>query len=197
MKLLKSIALSALILSALNLNSPSNAQDGAVHVATANPSRILAQMKETQEKNETEKKERQQLDDQEKAKVKEIQDIKEQRDKFSKKNTPDWNEKTNQILTKSVELQTWVELKKAELTRRHKEEIKALFDKIQATIAQVAADKKIDLVIADYGTDFPEDLDALTPDQLHGLIRQKNVLFSAKGVDISADVTARLDASYK
>ena len=197
MKLMTKFVVPALFLTALNFTSPSTAQDGAVHVAIANPSRILADMKETKEKNETEKKERQQLDDQEKAKVKEIQDIKEQRDKFSGKNTADWKTKTDQILTKSVELQTWVELKKAELTRRHKEEIKALFDKIQTTIAQVAADKKIDLVIADYGTDFPEDLDAVTPDQLHALIRQKNVLFSGKGVDISSDVTARLDAAYK
>jgi len=197
MKLMNNLVVSALVVAALTFVGTASAQQGAIHVGTANPSRILAEMKETKALNKTEQTERQQLDDQEKAKVKEIQDIKEQRDKFSKKNTPDWNEKTNQILTKSVELQTWVELKKAELTRRHKEEIKALFDKIQAGIAQVAADKKLDLVIADYGMDFPEDLDTVTPDQLHALIRQKNVLFSTKGVDISSDVTARLDAALK
>lgn len=196
MKLLTKLIAPALFLSAFTFAMPSLAEEGTMRVATANPSRILAQMKETQAKNKTEQTERQQLDEQEKAKVKEIQDIKEQRDKFSAKNTPDWKAKTDQILTKSIELQTWVELKKAELTRRHKEEIKALFDKIQDTIAKVAADQKIDLVIADYGTDFPEDLEAITPDQLHALIRQKNVLFIGKNVDISAIVTARLDAAY-
>ena len=117
MKLLSKLLAPALFLSALTFAMPALA-DGAIHVATANPSRILAQMKETQAKNKTEQTERQQLDEQEKAKVKEIQDIKEQRDKFSAKNTPDWKTKTDQILTKSIELQTWVELKKAELTRR-------------------------------------------------------------------------------
>ena len=197
MKLMNNLVVSALVVAALTFVGTASAQQGAIHVGTANPSRILSEMKETKVLNKTELAERQQLDDQKKAKVKEIEDLKEQRDKFSKKKTPDWNEKTNQILTKTVELQTWNELKKVELTRRHNEEIKALFEKIQAAIGQVATDKKIDLVITDYGMDFPEDMDTVTPDQLRILIRDKNVLFSVKGVDISSDVTARLDAAYK
>ena len=168
-------------------------------MGTANPSRILAQMQETKDKNASEQGERAKLDTEEKQKVAELQELKKQRDddKFHKKNSPEWNDATNKILEKSVQLQTWVELKKAELARRHKEEIKALFDKIQAAITQVAQDKKIDLIVADYGADLPEDLDTLTPDQLHALIRQKNVLFTNKGVDISDEVIIRLDRDYK
>jgi Skp family chaperone for outer membrane proteins len=113
------------------------------------------------------------------------------------KGSKEFREATNKIMEKTIQLQAWGELKKAELARRHKEEIKALFDEITAAVAQVAQDKKIDLVIADTSAEMPPDLDAVTPEQLHGLIRQKNVLYSNKGVDISDEVIIRLDAAYK
>jgi Skp family chaperone for outer membrane proteins len=169
---------------------------GTVRLATANPSKILSQMQETKDRNTALESERQNLATQEQAKVKEIQDLKKQLE-FIKKGTSEYKKATGDILQKSVELETWGKLKQADLTRRHKEGIKELVDKIDAAIAVIAAEKKIDLVIADFGVDFPEDLDTLTPEQLHALIRQKNVLFAAKGVDISADVVTRLDAAYK
>ena len=197
MKFMTQLMLPALFIAAVASARPAAAQDAATRIATANPSRILQQMQETQEKNKAMQAEQVTLNNEEKKRVDEIKDLGEQRDKFSKKGTPEYLEKSNQILQKRVDLQVWGELKKAELTRRHKEDIKALFGKIQQAIGQVAQEKKIDLVITDFGAEIPDDDDPLTPDQLHALIAQKNVLYTNKGVDISAEVTARLDAAYK
>lgn len=193
MKLLPKLLVPALALIAA---LPAAAQEGAVRVATANPSKILSQMQETKVRNTALESERQDLATQEQAKVKEIQDMQKQME-FIKKGTAEYKEASGKILQKKIDLETWGKLKQADLTRRHKEGIKELVDKIDAAIAVIAAEKKIDLVIADFGVDFPEDLDTLTPEQLHALIRQKNVLFTGKGVDISADVVTRLDAAYK
>src|SRR5438309_9532255 len=111
MKLLNSwrVALPGLTLAVAALAPTAFAQDGATHVAVANPSRIMANMQETKDRNATDLTERQNLDAQEKAKVKEIDDLKNQREKFSKKGTPDYEKQSNDILQKTVELQTWVE----------------------------------------------------------------------------------------
>jgi Skp family chaperone for outer membrane proteins len=156
-------------------------------------------MQKTKDKNASEQQERTALDAEQKQKVAEIKDMEKARDesKVFTKGTPEWREATNKILEKSIQLQTWGELKKAELARRHKEEIKALFDEILSAIKQVALDKKIDLVVADTSAEIPADLDTLTPEQLHALIRQQNVLFANKGTDISDEVVLRLDRDYK
>jgi Skp family chaperone for outer membrane proteins len=175
---------------------PAAAQDGTVRIATANPSKILSQMQETKDRNAALEGERQNLAAQEQSKVKEIQDLKKQQD-LIKKGTAEYNKAANDILQKSIELQTWGKLKEADLARRHKDGIRELVAKIDEAIAQIAKEKKIDLVLADFGVELPEDLESITPEQLHAMIRQKNVLFTGKGVDISADVVTRLDAAYK
>jgi hypothetical protein len=63
-------------------------------------------------------------------------------------------------------------------------------------VAQIAQERKIDLVIADYAVEIPEDLDSVQPDQLNAMLHQRQVLYAAKGVDITAEVIARLDAAY-
>ena len=170
---------------------------GTVRIACANPQRILQQMQETKDRNAAMEGERASLIAQEKAKIEEIQTLRKQRDELLKKGTPDYRAKTEEILKKTTEVQIWAKVKEEEVNRRHKEGIKELFDKINAAIEQIAREKKIDMVIADYSVDLPDDVDSITPEQLHSMIRQKNVLFVNKGVDISSEVVTRLDAGYK
>jgi Skp family chaperone for outer membrane proteins len=188
---------SIMLLSGILFTGSALAEDGPMKIAVANPSRILQQMQETQAKNTALQQEQAGLAAENKKRIEDIEAAQDKLVKFSKKGTPDFNEQANKLLEMRVQLQVWGEMKKSELGRRHKEEIKALFEKIQATIAQIAQERKIDLVITDFSTDIPDDLDAVTPEQLHQMISQKNVLFTGKGVDISAEVTARLDAAYK
>ena len=197
MKFLKTLIVPALLVTGLLAARPAAAQDGATRIATANLSRILSSMQETKDKNKAMEADRTNLNAQGQQKLKELQEMAKQRDDFLKKGTPDYNAKTNELLKNKIELQVWEELKKAEMNRRHKEEIKALVDKIEAAIAQVATEKKIDLVVADMGVQLPEDLEPLSIEQFHAILAQRNVLFTGKGVDISADVLAKLDAAYK
>ena len=185
------------LLAAFAVALPAAAQDGATRVATANPSKILAEMQETKDLNKKEADERQKLTEEERGRVAEVQKMREDRDKFVTRGTPEWEEKSQSVLAKTVELQTWAALKKAQLERKHKEELRALFNKITTASKDVASQKKIDLVVADYGGEIPLDLDPLTPDQLHGLIRNQNILFAGKGVDISSEIITSLDAKYK
>jgi Skp family chaperone for outer membrane proteins len=197
MKMYHKLAVSLLVLAGLAVARPAAAADSAIRIAVANPSRILQQMQETQDKNKALKDEQARLTTEGQKKVQDLKDLQDKRDKFSKKRSPEYNDQTNEILQKQVELQTWDQVKKAEMTRRHKEDIKALFEKIQKAISDVAQEKKIDLVLTDFGAEIPDDVESLTPEQLHAMISQKNVLYSAPGLDISAEVTARLDAAYK
>ena len=189
---IRSISLAVALLLAI----PARAEDGAVRIGVANPSRILQQMKETLDKNKALKDEQTALSAEGAKKVEDIKAAQKKLQEFTARGTKDFKEGSAKLVQMRIELQAWDEVKKAELTARHKEEIKALFEKIQATIAEVAKEKKIDLVITDFGMDIPEDIESISPEDLHRLINQKNVLYMAKGVDISAEVTARLDAAY-
>lgn len=196
------LALAAVMVAALGFAvvaaRPAAAQEaGAVHVAVANPSKILSALQETADLKKSEQGELSKLRDQEQAKAKEIQDLREQRDKFSKKGTADYEKQTADLVQKSVDARVWAEVEQAKLTRRNKEQTKSLYEKIQSAVAQVAQERKIDLVLADFGRDLPDDLDDITPDRLQQMIAQRSVLFANKGVDISEDVIARLNAAYK
>jgi Skp family chaperone for outer membrane proteins len=191
---MKRFALPALLLTAFILARPAAAQDTKVGVA--NLSRIIQSMQEAQDKNKTKADELRRLDEEQKAKAQALENLKKERENF-KKGSPEYNERSEQLLQKSIEFQSWNELKKVDLGRRQKDEIKAFYDKINAAIQQIATEKKMDLVIADFSVEIPNDLDAVNPDQLQQLIRQKQVLYTAKGVDISDDVINRLNAQYK
>jgi Skp family chaperone for outer membrane proteins len=165
-------------------------------VATVNPQKVFDTMQETQEKKKAQNGEVKDLQAQEDQQLNEIKDMQKQRDATMRKGAPEYTSKTNEIMDKTIKLRVWHEVKNQELSRRHKEEVKALFDKIQAAVAEIAKERKIDLVIADYAIDIPEDLDQVQPDQLNALLRQRQVLFASKGVDITTEVIARLDAAY-
>jgi Skp family chaperone for outer membrane proteins len=197
MKPTHSVRLTLALLALFALARPAAAQDAATRIAIANPSKILSQMQETADLKKADAGEVQKLQDQEKAKAQEIQAMKEQRDKFSKKGTPDFDKQTNDLIQKSVDARVWAEVQQSHLTRRNKEELRTLYNKIQTAVAQIAQERKIDLVLTDFGGDIPEDLDPVTPERLQQLIQQKSVLFAGKNADISDDVIARLNAAYK
>jgi Skp family chaperone for outer membrane proteins len=195
------VALAAVVVAAMGLVTarPATAQEasGTVRVAVANPGKILSALQESADMQKNEQAEISRLKEQEQSKGKAIQDLRGQRDKFTKKGTPDWDKQTADLVQKSVEARVWAETEQARLTRRNKDQIKSLFEKIQAAVQQIAQERKIDLVVTDFGRDMPDDVDDITPDALRQLIAQKSVLYAAKGVDLSDDVIARLNAAYK
>jgi Skp family chaperone for outer membrane proteins len=180
----------------LGISRPAIA-DGGTKIAVANPSKILALMDETKDLKKAEEGEIQRLDAEKQTKGKELQDMKSKRDNFTRKGTPDYDKQTGELIQKSADLRVWADVQQARLTEKNKQQMKTLFDKIQSAIAEVSQQKNIDLVLTDFGGDIPQDLEDIAPDRLRQIISQKSVLYAAKGVDITDDVIARLNANYK
>ena len=173
------------------------AEGGTTRIAVANPAKIFMEMQETMDKKKAGTAELAALQTDAETKAKEIQELTKRLDSEFRKGTADYNTKMQEILKKRIEFQVWQELKKSEMARKGKDDTKAVFVKIQEAIGQIATEKKIDLVITETNNDFPDDLDAVTPEQLQQILDRRNVLYAAKGVDISPEVTARLNAAYK
>jgi Skp family chaperone for outer membrane proteins len=186
----------ALVVGGLSFAARSVVAEELPKVATVNPQKVFDTMQETQEKKKAQNAEVKDLQAQEDQQLNEIKEMQKQRDATMRKGAPEYTSRTNEIMDKTIKLRVWHEVKNQELGRRHKEEVKALFDKIQTAVAQIAQERKIELVIADYAIDIPEDLDQVQPDQLNALLRQRQVMYAGKGVDITAEVIARLDAAY-
>ena len=183
------------LVGALCLAIPARGQDTPIRIATANPAKIFGEMNETKALKEKMEKDRQSLEQEEKDRVAALNTVREQRTNL-KPDSPQFADKTQEVLKKSIELQVWRELQKAELQRQQKLEMKTIFQKIEAAVADVAQSKGYTLVISELRTEFPDDLDQITVEQLRVLINQRDILYAAKGVDISDMVINDLNAKY-
>jgi len=110
--------------------------------------------------------------------------------------TEEYANKNKEVLQKTIEFRVWVELHQRELDRQQKTQTKAMFDKVLAAIKTVAANEKLNLVIADQHADIPEKLDDIEPDVLNRLIVQWNILFHDTNLDITQKVVIELDKQY-
>ena len=190
---------SVLLVASLAFTLPSLAEDAPpTRIAVASPSRVLHSMQEVIDLRTTEKAELGKLGEQEQTKKKELEDLVERRNKFTKPGTDDYQKQSTEILQKTLEDRNWAEFQQAQLGRDNKQHMQDLFDKIKHTIAKIAEERKIDLVLSDQGTDLtPDELDKLSADQVNQILHGHNVLYNSKTLDITDDVIARLNAAYK
>jgi Skp family chaperone for outer membrane proteins len=72
-----------------------------------------------------------------------------------------------------------------------------LYNKITASITEVATQKGIDLVIAEQAIQLPENLDQLNVEQVKDLITRRNILYATSTIDLSNDVITAMDGKYK
>ncbi len=175
--------------------SPAVRAEDMPHIATANPGKIFNEMQETKDLKEqldaTSKELGNQLNAQEQT-LKGLQD----RLKQLAPGTQQYNDTRKELIQKAVELDTWKKVSQAQLQDQQKYQMKSLFDKITEATRSVAMTQKLDIVFTETNVDFP-DMDQINVDQLRALINQRNILFSSGKYDISAQVTAKLDADYK
>jgi Skp family chaperone for outer membrane proteins len=113
-----------------------------------------------------------------------------------KPDSEDWDKKLTALETKSVEYDSDLKLRQAEMSRIFSKQLKAVFDKVQASVAEIAKQKGLDLVLTENLPD-PAPGTELTPDQMAQLLAQHNVLFAGGNIDITDEVIAALDAQYK
>ncbi len=186
----------ALVLAAMLTAVPARAQTSAGKIAIANPAKIFNEIQETKDLKAKMESERKTLEATELEKRQKLKDLQTQRDTL-KPDSPQYGELNKQLVQASIDFEVWGRIQQAEIQRAQKQQMKSLFEKITAGVAEVATQRGLDLVIAEQRPEFPDNLDQLNVDQLRGLINQRNVLFSSAAIDVSSEVTAAMDAKYK
>jgi Skp family chaperone for outer membrane proteins len=187
-------SLGAVLIAAASLALPTFAQN-AQKIAVANPSTILTNLQETKDMQSRLDQEKKSLSNIELDKRAKIKDLTSARDAL-KPDAPQYAEKNKLLQAAQVDLEVWGRIMQADGQRTFKQQLKALYDKVTAGIAEVAAEKKIDLVIAEIKPEIPDNLEQVNPDQLRALMTQRNVLFVSSQLDITNDVISAMDAKY-
>jgi Skp family chaperone for outer membrane proteins len=172
------------------------AQDAGPRIATINPAKVFNEMQETKDLKQKMENDRQAITAEGQRRQADLEEAKKRRTLFNE-GTDDFKKANKELIEKAIGLQTWQELIKADIARQQKEQMKGLFEKIEAATKEVAETKKLDLVIVEQKVDFPADIDQINVDQLRALINQRTVLFNRGNHDITNDVLASVDAKYK
>lgn len=188
-------ALTLVVALALNL-SPARAQSAQpTKVATANPAKVFQQLQETTDLKAAIENKLKVFEQQKFEKQQKLKELEAQRN-LLKPDAPAYQDKQRELLQASMEFQVWGQMFQADLQREQKMQMKTLFDKITASVTEVATQKGIDLVIAEQRPEL-DNIDQLNIDQVRALLSTRNVLFSVPQIDISNDVIAAMDARYK
>lgn len=172
------------------------AQDHAPRIGTVNPARVFNDMAETKDLKQKMESDAKQIQATGKQLNDEMETAKQKRGMFNT-GTPEAAAANQDFIKKAMNFQLWQELTKQELARQQKDQMKNLFEKIEAATKEVADAKKLDLVLVEQKVDFPADMDQMTVDQVRGLINQRTMLFVKPELDITKDVTTAVDAKYK
>ena len=194
----KTLILSAALLAAPALApSPTLAQQaGTVRVAVVDPGKVIEALKETQALQAKVKGEIATLDEQQRQKQQEVADLKARRDQLNP-DSPQYDQLNRDLLEKSISLQSWTTLNRADLERRQKVQIKVLYEKVEKAIGEIAKQQGIDLVLVQRTPVMPDTMDNLTMDQLRGILNAKEVLYANDAADLTGTVTAKLDQQYQ
>ncbi len=178
------------------LSTQARAQAPAVRVAIANPAKIFADMQETKDLRTKLDDERKRLEATEREKRQRLADLQSQRELLNP-GTPDYEAKNRELITASIEFESWGRLAQLDVQRNQKMQMIRLFGKIQEAVGEVARNRGYDLVISQQAPELPQNIDQIDVNQLRLLISQRTVLFNVPSVDISDEVTALLDQRYR
>ena len=167
---------------------------GPAHLAIANPSRIFKDIQETKAMRDKLEARRKELLAKEMELRQNIETLMKQRADVNP-NHPKYREITDQIINAKATLQSWGAANKASVELDQKMMVKTLFDKIEASIAEVAQQNNIDIVIADGRRDI-EGIEDMSFEDLQRVLSTRNVLYANKGFDLSEKVITLMDAKF-
>jgi Skp family chaperone for outer membrane proteins len=182
------------IVAIASLTLPTFAQN-TPKIAVANPDAILANIQERKDMQSRFDQDRKTIENIALGKQQKIKDVSSRRDAL-KSDSPQWTQLNKELIETQVDFEVWGRIIQADLQRRFKQELRQLYDKVTAGVAELAAEKKIDLVTAEIVPDIPDNLDQVNPDQLRALMMRRNVLFVTSQLDITQAVIASMDAKY-
>jgi Skp family chaperone for outer membrane proteins len=188
--------LCAALLAAI-LAVPARAEDAhGLKIAVCNPARIFNDMQETKTLQSKMVEEQNKFVASAHEREAAMEQLKKARNDF-KPDHPQYSEANDKLMQATVEYKVWGESQRALAQHMRKREMKMLFEKIQAAVAEIARKENIDLVFADSRDPLPDDLDPIDINQLRGMILQKDVLYASDKIDISQKVLTLLEARYK
>lgn len=182
----------------LLIASPAAAQEKTPKVAIANAARIFSEIQEVKDLRTKMDSQRKTVEAQKLERQQKLRDLENARNAL-KPDAPTFAEKNRELLQAAIEYQVWERMATADTDREQKTQMLSIFNKITATIAEVATQKQVDIVIAEQRPDLPDAtaLEQLNMDQVRALIISRNVLFATSSVDVTNDVIASMDAKYK
>ena len=131
-------------------------------------------------------------------KVKALEDIRLKRDGFNK-GTKEWQQLDDQVLTTRAELNTWMQIERIKIERRHQEVLLDMYRQMTTAVERIAKQNKIDLIFTKAFLEPPQiDVDkAVGLQDLQKRIVGQRVLFPTAVVDITQDVLKILNDEYK
>jgi outer membrane protein len=195
---LRLMSLAALASLCVALSAPNtHAQAADAKIVVANTVRVFNEMEESKALNVSLQNELNNLKNESTQRKTAIDNLKNDLTRFKPDNAQ-YNEISKQILQKQIEYENWGRLTEADLARRQKQQMKALFDKIETAVSDVAKQRGYDIVVAQQNLEFPPlENPQVTVDSVKATINQHNMLFVNPKFDITAEVIATLDQRYK
>ena len=186
------VAAAALISLASRAPAQGQAPAGQLKIATASTSRIFLGIKERNDVQAKFKQELEALDSQARSREQKVADLRNQLE-LIKPDAPQYEEASRAHMQAASEHKAWLELNRGIVSRNEKLQMKKLFDKVTATIADIAKERGIDLVVAEQPG---YNIDRMSVQDLIQAMTQREVLYKNAAVDITADVIQKLDERY-
>jgi Skp family chaperone for outer membrane proteins len=171
------------------------AQDAPVRVGVCNPAKVFQALDERKAIEDRMTEERNKVKSDATKRKLEVDDLKTARDQL-KPESPAYQEKTNQMMEKAIQFEVWARVKEAEMGRAEKEQIRGLYEKIRDACREIAAEQKLDLVLAERKPEIPANMEQLNPKQLGDLLMANDVLYMNEKADVTQEVILRLNKKY-
>jgi len=131
-------------------------------------------------------------------KVKALEDLRLKRDGFNK-GTKEWQQLDDQLLKARAELNTWMQIERIKIERRHQEVLLDMYRQMTDAVGRMVKKNSIDLVFTKAFLEPPQiDVDkAVGLQDLQKRIVGQRVLYPTEVTDITQDVLKILNDAYK
>ena len=190
------VSIPALLRAAQKDGGGTASASGEGRIAVADAARIFKEMQETKDVERDMGAERDRLEAVAQEKDSEVRKLQAQRDQL-RVGAPQYEELNEKLNDAALELRLWVEQTNARNERSQKRQVRAMFAKIEAAVAEIAQRDGYELVLAKQRPELPENLDRVKYEQIVSRLAARNMLFASERADISDEVIALLDAQYK
>ncbi len=131
-------------------------------------------------------------------KVKALEDMRLKRDGFNK-GTKEWQQLDDQLLKARAELNTWMQIERIKIERRHQEVLLDMYRQMTDAVGRMVKKNSLDLVFTKAFLEPPQiDVDkAVGLQDLQKRIVGQRVLYPTEVTDITQDVLKILNDAYK